>query len=128
MSLYLPELGAASHQAEQKEPTAASTHRVNPELGTALNGKHLHPPRPAKAKDCLEIPKGPSSAVRLQGCTESVKPLEGNLTSGCTKIFSTLAGGRAEGLLGKQEKVFWASPWNLTPLLGCLKIFIQQYV
>lgn len=78
-SLHLPELGAASHQAEQKGPTAASAHQVNPELDTALNGKHLHTPRAAKGEDCS--PKGAQVVLLHCRVERSVKPLKGNLTS-----------------------------------------------
>lgn len=57
MSLHPSELGAASHQSEEKEPPAASIHQVNPEQDTAPNGKPLHAPR--AAKDNSEAPKGP---------------------------------------------------------------------
>lgn len=60
MSLYLPALGAAWHQAEQEEPPAASEQQVNPELDTALNGKPLHPSRAAKTKHYSETSKDPS--------------------------------------------------------------------
>lgn len=91
-------------------------------------------------KITLKLQKAQVTVI-LQGCTESVKPLEGNLSFICNKVSSTPGRGRVEGGLRKQKKVFWATlllgcprgyPWELILLLSSLqshlKTLMQQHV